>query len=156
VASLVFGAGGLGHEAGGLRPLLASPAPPVSPTPTCLACPHAEEGGAALIVGVGFRLWSLALSFPSLSFLYKPIVFLLFGSTDNSSSSLLLHHLLVSIVHTSLLWPRWWCAEHIYWTVCCAIRYFQSRTKQKISCTGAKSQSKTPSSQYTRRCLHRY
>ena len=34
VASLVFGAGKLGHEAGGLRPPLASPAP------TSLACPH--------------------------------------------------------------------------------------------------------------------
>jgi hypothetical protein len=34
VASLVFGAGGLWHMAGGLRPPLASPAP------TSLACPH--------------------------------------------------------------------------------------------------------------------
>jgi len=34
VASLVFGAGGLGHEASGLRPPLASPAP------TSLTCPH--------------------------------------------------------------------------------------------------------------------
>ena len=33
---------------------------------------------------------------------------------------------------------------------------FQSRTKHKISSTGAKLQSKTPSSQYTRRCLHGY
>jgi len=37
-----------------------------------------------------------------LSFVYKSIVFPLFGSTDNSSSSLLLHHLLVS---TSLIAP---------------------------------------------------
>jgi hypothetical protein len=41
-----------------------------------------------LAVGIGFSF--------SLSFIYKSIVFLLFGSTDNSSSSLLLHHLLVS------------------------------------------------------------
>jgi len=77
VASLVFGAGGLGHEAGGLRPPLASPAP------TSLACPHGEEEGSALILGIGLRLWHSALSFPSLSFVYKFIVFLLFVSTDN-------------------------------------------------------------------------
>jgi len=86
----VFGAGGLGHVTGGLRPPLASPAP------TSLACPHGEEEGSALVLGIGLRLWQSALGFPSLSFIYKSIVFLLFGSTDNSSSSLLLHHLLVS------------------------------------------------------------
>ena len=52
--------------------------------------------GSALILGIGLRLWQSALSFASLSFIYKSILFLLFGSTDNSSSSLLLHHLLVS------------------------------------------------------------
>jgi hypothetical protein len=61
-----------------------------------------------------------------------------------------------SRVHTSLPWPRWWCAVHIYWTFCYAIRYFQSRTKHKISSTVAKSQSNTPSSQYTRRSLSGY
>jgi len=125
-----------------MRPVAYGP-PLASPAPTSLACPHGEEEGSALVLGVGLRLWQSALSFPSLSFLYKCIVFLLFGSTDNSSSSLLLHHLLVSTVHTSLPWPRWWCAVHKYWTVCCAIRYFQSRTKQKISSTGVKSQSKS-------------
>jgi len=89
--------------------------PPASPAPTglaCpqqprlplsaslahvgLACPHGEEDGSALVLGNGLRLWQSALGFPSLSFIYKSIVFLLFGSTDNSSSSLLLPHLLVS------------------------------------------------------------
>jgi hypothetical protein len=59
-------------------------------------------------------------------------------------------------VHTSLPWPRWWCAVYKYWTFRCTIRYFQSRKKHKISSTGAKSQSKTPSSQYRRRCLCGY
>ena len=77
MASLVFGAGGLEHEAGGLRPPLASPAP------TSLACPHIEEAGSALVLGFGLRLWQSAWSFPSLSFVYKSIVFPLFGSIDN-------------------------------------------------------------------------
>ena len=64
--------------------------------PVGLACPHGEVDGSALVLGIGLRLWQSALGFPSLSFIYKSIVFLLFGLTDNSSSSLLLHHLLVS------------------------------------------------------------
>jgi len=95
----VFGAGGLGHEAGGLRPPLASPAP------IGLACPHGEEEGSALALGIGLRLWQSALGFPSLFFIYKSIVFLLFGSIDNSSSSLLLHHLLVSTLRILVLYP---------------------------------------------------
>jgi hypothetical protein len=131
----VFGAGGLGQKAGGLRPPLTSPAPPASPAPTglaCphqprlppsaspatigLACPHGEEEGSALVLGIGLRLWQSALGFPSLSFIYKSIVFLLFGSTDNSSSSLLLHHLLVSTMpgmSTPLIKP---------WVVCMMCR----------------------------------
>ena len=58
--------------------------------------------------------------------------------------------------HTSLPWPRWWCAVHKCWTFCCAIRYFQYRKKHLINSTGAKSQSKTPSSQYKWRCLRGY
>jgi hypothetical protein len=51
VASLVFGAGGLGHEAGGLRPPLASPAPmlrrrPSSGTGTRLRAPGVILGFA--------------------------------------------------------------------------------------------------------------
>jgi hypothetical protein len=81
VAYLLFGAGGLGHEAGGLRPPLASPAPtsltcphqsrqppPASPAPIGLACPHGEEQGSALALGIGLRLWQSGWSFPSLSF----------------------------------------------------------------------------------------
>jgi len=96
VASLVSGAGGLGHEAGGLRPPLAPPAPTslacphqsrlppsASPAPIGLACPHGEEEGSALVLGIGLRLWQSALGFPSLSLIYESIVFLLFGSTDN-------------------------------------------------------------------------
>ena len=80
----MFGVCGLGHEAGGLRPPLASPAPtsltcphqsrlppPASSAPICLACPHGEEEGSALVLGIGLRLWQSALSFPSLSFVYK-------------------------------------------------------------------------------------
>jgi hypothetical protein len=102
--------------------------PPVSPAPTSLACPHrprlplsallatvglacphGEEDGSALVLGIGLRLWQSALGFPSLSFIYKSIVFLLFGSTGNSSSSLLLHHLLVSTIkmpYASRLRPK--------------------------------------------------
>jgi len=69
VASLVFGAGGLRHEAGSLRPPLSSPAP------TRLSCPHGEEEGSAVVLGIGLRLWQSALSIPSLSFVYKSIVF---------------------------------------------------------------------------------
>jgi hypothetical protein len=64
--------------------------------PVGLACPHGDDVGSVMVLGIGLRLWQSALGFPSLSFIYKSIVFLLFGSTDNSSSSLLLHHLLVS------------------------------------------------------------
>jgi hypothetical protein len=119
VASLVLSAGGLGHKAGGLRPPLASPAPtslacphqprlppPASLAPIGLACPRGEEEGSALVLGIGLRLWQSALSFPSLSFIYKSIVFLLFGSTDNSSSSLLLHHLPVSTPISTFYTPN--------------------------------------------------
>jgi len=47
--------------------------------PIGLACPHGEEEGSALVLGIGLRLWQSALSFPSLSFIYKSIVFLPFG-----------------------------------------------------------------------------
>ena len=63
------------------------PPPSASPAPTSLVCPHAEEEGSALVLGFGLRLWQSAWSFPSLSFVYKSIVFPLFGSIDNSSSS---------------------------------------------------------------------
>jgi len=64
--------------------------PPVSPAPTSLACPHrlrlrqsallahvglvcphGEENGSALVLGIGLRLWQLALGFPSFTFIYK-------------------------------------------------------------------------------------
>jgi hypothetical protein len=38
-----------------------------------LACPHGEEEGSALVLGIGLRLWQSAWSFPSLSFVYKSI-----------------------------------------------------------------------------------
>jgi len=103
----VFGAGGLGHVAGGLRRPLASPArtslawphqprlpPPASLAPIGLACPHGEEEGSALVLGIGLRLWQSALGFPSLSFIYKSIVFpslwidrqfIIFSSSPSSS-----------------------------------------------------------------------
>ena len=83
VASLVFGAGGLGQVAGGLQPPFASPAPtslacphrtrlppPAPPAPIGLICPHGEEEGSALVLGIGLRLWVSALGFPSLSLSY--------------------------------------------------------------------------------------
>jgi len=73
-------------------PALVSPAPtslgcphrprlPLSASlsPVSLACPHGEEDGSALVLGIGLRLWQSALGFLSLSFIYKSIVFLLFG-----------------------------------------------------------------------------
>jgi len=100
VASLVFGAGGLGHVAGGLRPPLASAAP------TSVACPHWPRlppwrGGG---LGTGTRHWAPALAVGigfsfSLSFIYKSIVFpsfwidrqfIIFSSSPSSS------HLLVA------------------------------------------------------------
>ena len=71
MASLVFGTGGLGDEAGGLLPPLASPAP------IGFACTYAEGEGSALVLGFGLRLWQSAWCFPSLSFVYKYTVFLL-------------------------------------------------------------------------------
>jgi hypothetical protein len=80
--------------------------------PIGLACPNGEEEGSALVLGIGLRLWQSALSFPSLSFVYKSIVFLLFGLTDNSLSSLLLHHLLVSTpIHKEML--AWILIPHL-------------------------------------------
>jgi len=52
VASLVFGAGGLGHEAGGLRPPLASPAP------TSLACPHQPRLPPSASLAPMLRRWA--------------------------------------------------------------------------------------------------
>jgi hypothetical protein len=69
VASLVYCAGSLGHEAGGLRPSVASPAQ------NSLAYPHGEEEGSTLGLGIGLRLSQSPLSFPSLSFISKSIVF---------------------------------------------------------------------------------
>jgi hypothetical protein len=109
--------------------------PPVSPAPTslscphrprlplsaslvpvCLASPHGGEEGSALVLGIGLRPWQSALGFPSLSFISRSKVFLLFGSTDNSSSSLLLYHLLVS---TSGTVPHHWVAELLAaWEAC--------------------------------------
>jgi len=88
VASLVLGAGGLGHEAGGLRPPLGSPAP------TSLACPHGEELGSVLVFGIGLRLWQSALSFPSLSFVYTSIVSL---SLDGQTIELLRSTITITI-----------------------------------------------------------
>ena len=68
MASLVFDVGGLRYKAGGLPPPLTSPAP------TSLVCPPSASGS-----GSG----SQHGSFPSLPFVYKSIVFPLFGSTDN-------------------------------------------------------------------------
>ena len=73
----MFGAGGLGQEAGGL------PTPLAEPVPISLACPHGKEEGPALVLGIGLQLWQSALGFPSLSSIYQSIVFLLFGSIDN-------------------------------------------------------------------------
>jgi hypothetical protein len=57
--------------------------PPASLAPIGLACLHGDEEGSALVLGIGLQLWQSALGFPSISFIYKSIVFLLFGSTDN-------------------------------------------------------------------------
>jgi hypothetical protein len=59
VASLVFGAGGLGHEAGGLRPPLASPAP--------MARRRARHWYSALGSGFGSRHWVFLLSLSYIS-----------------------------------------------------------------------------------------
>jgi hypothetical protein len=64
MASLVFGAGGLGHEAGGLRP------PPASPAPIGLVCPHGEEEGSALVLGIGLRLLAVGIEVFLLSLSY--------------------------------------------------------------------------------------
>jgi len=55
--------------------------------PIGLACPHGEEECSARLLGIGLWLWQPAQSIPSLSFIYKSTVFLLFGSTDNWASS---------------------------------------------------------------------
>jgi len=49
--------------------------PPAWSAPIGLSCPHDEEEGSALVLGIGLQLWQSALSFPSLSFVYKSIVF---------------------------------------------------------------------------------
>jgi len=71
---------------------LASPHQPRLPpsaavAPVGLACPHGEEEGSSLVLSIGLRLWQSALGFASLCFISKSIVFLLFGSTDDSSCS---------------------------------------------------------------------
>jgi len=85
--------------------------PPVSPAPTSLTCPHRPRLPlSASLAPMAKRTawhWYLALGFPSLSFIYKSIVFLLFVSTDNSSTSHLLHHLLVSTRTGIYLGGRW-------------------------------------------------
>ena len=59
VTSLVFGAGGLGHEVGDMRPPLASPAP------TGLACTHRPRlppcrgGGLTSVLVLGFPEYGL-------------------------------------------------------------------------------------------------
>jgi hypothetical protein len=89
--------------------------PSASPSPIGLACPHrprlphGKEEGSSQVLGIGLRLWQSALGFPSLSFIYKSIVFLLFVSTDNSSSSLFLHHLLVSTQWKPVGFPQGNC-----------------------------------------------
>jgi hypothetical protein len=89
--------------------------PPVSPAPTSLtcphrprlplsallehaglACPHGEEDGSARVLAIVLQLWQSALGFRSLSFRYRSVLFPRCGSIDNSSTSLLPHHLLVS------------------------------------------------------------
>jgi hypothetical protein len=50
-----------------------------SPAPVGLACLHGEDDSLVLVLGIGLRLWQSALGFPSLSFIYKSIVFLLLG-----------------------------------------------------------------------------
>ena len=76
------------------HPPSVSPPPPASSAPIGLACPHGEEEGSALVLGIGFWLWQSALSFPSLSFVYKSIVFpslwidrqfIIFSSSPSSS-----------------------------------------------------------------------
>jgi len=78
--------------------------PPASPAPISLVCPHGEEDGSALVLGIGLWLWQSALGFPSLSFIYKSIVFpslwidrqfIIFSSSPSSSR-----------VNTS---SPWWC-----------------------------------------------
>jgi hypothetical protein len=55
--------------------------------PIGLAYPHGVGEGSALVLRIGLRLWQSALGIPSLSLIYKSIVFLLFVSTDNWSPS---------------------------------------------------------------------
>jgi len=65
---------------------------PLSASPAPMARRTAPHSYSALGSGFGSRHWVFLLSHSYI----KSIVFLLFVSTDNSSSSLLLHHLLVS------------------------------------------------------------
>jgi len=65
---------------------------PLSASPDPMARRTARQWYSALGSGFGLRLWQLALGFPSLSFIYKSIVFLLL---DRQTIHLLLH-LLVS------------------------------------------------------------
>jgi len=74
--------------------------PSASPAPISLACPHqprlppsaspapmARRRALHWYSALGSGFGSRHCVFPSLSFIYKSIVVLLFGSTDNSSSS---------------------------------------------------------------------
>ena len=45
--------------------------PPALIAPIGLVCPLGEEKGSALVLGIGLRLWQLALGLPCLSFIYK-------------------------------------------------------------------------------------
>ena len=56
MAYLAFGAGGLGHEAGGLQPPMADGFRP-PPALVGLRQPPWRGGGLALVLVLGLRLW---------------------------------------------------------------------------------------------------
>ena len=84
VASLVFSAGGLGHEAGGLRPSLASPAPMVRS--------RARHWYSPLGSGFGSRHRVFLLSLSYISSLFSV-------SLDRQT----IHHLLLLLHHLLLM-----------------------------------------------------
>jgi len=104
VASLVFGAGRLGHVAGGLRPPLASPAPtslacphqprlPLSASPAPMARRRARHWYSALGSGFGSRHWVFLLSLLYISSLFS-------FSLDQQT----IHHLLVSTARSVFIY----------------------------------------------------